>query len=73
MFDINKMDNDNDIRLTDHIIGNNKFNYINQFGEEENFWSHGIKNIYNNFIDEKIMKRTKSSNEFNFGNKIKLD
>ena len=72
MFDINETD-DNNIRLTDHILEKDKINYLKNLYKDENIINFGGKNIHNNFNDEKIIQRSKSSNEYNLGNKRYID
>ena len=70
MFDIN--DIDENIRLTDINIDNNKLNYTQNLKNAENIDNFRKTNDNNNFKEEKILRKSNSLNDFHLSNKQHL-
>ena len=70
MFDIN--DIDENIRLTDINIDNNKLNYTQNLNNAENIDNFRKTNDSNNSKEEKILRKSNSLNDFHLSNKQHL-
>ena len=70
MFDIN--DIDENIRLTDVNLANNKLNYNQNLNSDKNADNFKQINDNNNFKEEKILRKSNSLNDFHLSNKQHL-